>query len=189
MKPKRFTKSAWLDFGLKQLATVGPDALKLAALCDAAGKTIGSFYHHFKDQPAYFEALLLHWKEKNTNDVIKRLAAVSGSADKAKQLEIIAMAMDQTEDVGVRALAQQNAMAAAVVAEVDQIRIAFMQGLYQDQFQLVDEDAKRLAELEYAAFVGTQTIWPRGSLEHGQSLSALFQRLVRQHYGLGQADR
>jgi AcrR family transcriptional regulator len=185
VKPTRFKREDWLAFGLAQLASGGPEALKLGALCAAAQKTIGSFYHHFKDQPAYFDALLAHWKKKNTSDVIDQLASVPDSVGKAKHLEIIAMAMDQTEDVGIRVLAQQNPMAAGVVAEVDQVRIGFMQSLYEDALGLPADDAKLLAELEYAAFVGTQTIWPRGSLEHGQSLSALFQRLVKARYGPG----
>lgn len=185
MKAARFTKKDWLAFGLRRLAAHGPDALKLTALCTAADKTIGSFYHHFKDQSAYFEALLEYWKKKNTRDVIEQLSALPQSAGKAKHLEIIAMAMDQAEDIGIRILAQQNAMALDTVAEVDRMRIDFMTDLYRDQLGLSDQDAALLAQLEYAAFVGTQTIWRGSSLEHSQSLSALFQNLVRARYGSG----
>lgn len=181
MKPVKFAKEDWLAFGLTQLASAGPNALKVSVLCNAAGKTIGSFYHHFKDQSAYFEALLRYWKQKNTIDVIEQVSADSQGASKAKQLEIIAMAMDQREDIGIRVLAHQETLAAAVVAEVDQMRIAFMQSLYQDQLRVSSSDAKLLAELEYAAFVGTQTVWPRGSTEFGQSLSELFHRMVKTH--------
>jgi AcrR family transcriptional regulator len=182
MMPARFTKDDWLAFGLSQLASDGPDALKLSALCAAANKTIGSFYHHFKDQLAYFEALLEFWKKKNTCDIIEQLSALPDCIGKAKHLEIIAMVMDQTEDVGIRILAQKNAIASGVVTAVDQMRIEFMKSLYQDQLDLSEQDAQLLAQLEYAAFVGTQTIWPDRPLEHGQSLSALFQKLVRARY-------
>lgn len=182
MTAKRFTTEDWLAFGLRQLASLGPEALKLQTLCAAADKTIGSFYHHFKDQAAYFEALLAHWKQKNTGDVIDQISALPEGAGKAAHLDVIALAMDQSEDVGIRILAQQNAMASAVVAEVDQMRIAFMAGLYRDQLGLRDQEAEALAQLEYAAFVGVQTIWPKGSLDHGQSLSALFQTLVKARF-------
>lgn len=189
MKPARFTKEDWLAFGLQQLASIGPEALKIGPLCAASQKTIGSFYHHFKDQQAYFEDLLAHWKEKNTSGVIRQLEALPEGSDKANQLEMIAMAMDQREDVGIRVLALQNEMVAAVVAEVDQMRVSFMQGLYQAQLDLSATEAEQLAQLEYAAFVGTQTIWPNGSLEQGQSLSALFQKLVAARFGESNTDR
>jgi len=64
-----------------------------------------------------------------------------------------------------------------------------MQGLYQAQLDLSATEAEQLAQLEYAAFVGTQTIWPNGSLEQGQSLSALFQKLVAARFGEGNSDR
>ncbi len=179
MKPSRFAKEDWLAFGLSQLASAGPNALKVSVLCTAAEKTIGSFYHHFKDQSAYFEALMEYWKQKNTIEIIENLSAASQNINKAMQLEIIAMAMDQTEDVGIRVLAHQNTSVATMVAEADQMRIGFIQSLYQDQFKLSASDAKSLAELEYAAFVGAQTVWPRDSAERGQSLSVLFQGMVK----------
>lgn len=189
MKPARFGKDDWLAFGLAQLAKSGPDALKVSALCEAANKTIGSFYHHFKDQSAYFDALLAFWKKRNTVDVIDALADVPDTDGKAQHLEIIAMAMDQTEEVGIRMLAQQNATAASTVAEVDGIRIAFMQGLYRDRLGLAEQEALDLAKLEYAAFVGVQTIWPNGSLDDGQTLSAVFQKLVSARYASGSVPR
>lgn len=182
MKPARFTKDDWLAFGLSQLAFDGPDALKLSVLCAAAHKTIGSFYHHFKDQNAYFEALLEYWKKKNTSDVIKQLSELPDSIGKAEHLEIIAMAMNQTEDVGIRILAQKNAIASGVVTAVDQMRVKFIKDLYQKQLDLSEQDAQLLAQLEYAAFVGTQTIWPDSPLKHSQPLSALFQKLVKARY-------
>ena len=179
---KRMTKTDWLDFGLQRLAHHGVEALKVASLCEAAGKTIGSFYHHFDDQPAYFEALLSHWKQKNTLDVMARVDAAPDPQTRADDLNEIAQHMNTAEEVGIRAFAAQNPTAAAAVRDVDDIRVQFLQSLYQARLGLAEREAFSLARLEYAAFVGTQTIWPETTIAEGQALSALFQTLVKSHY-------
>ncbi|MGB0506322.1 MAG: TetR/AcrR family transcriptional regulator, partial [Pikeienuella sp.] len=73
---KRFTREDWLDFGLAQLAKEGPDALSIHPLCKAAGRTIGSFYHHFKDHAGFVDALLARWRKLNTEDVITAIDAL-----------------------------------------------------------------------------------------------------------------
>lgn len=182
MSNKRFRREDWLDFGLTQLGEAGPDALRLTELCAAAGRTIGSFYHHFQDQAVFFEALMAHWRQKNALDVIAEIEAIPDAQKQAEKLDVIAASMNQAAEIGVRHFANQNAMAAGVVAEVDQMRIGYLAELNARRLALEAEEALSLAELEYAAFVGTQMIWKGESLAHGKGLSDLFQRLVASHY-------
>ena len=183
MKRRRFTREDWLNFGLEQLSAKGPDALKLTTLCEAANKTIGSFYHHFEAQPAYFKAMLEHWKDKNTNALIEEAEAFAESDQKAIELERMAISLDRATELGVRAFSHQNRMAAEIVAEVDQTRISYVSELYQNRFKLTPDVARALAELEYAAYVGSQTLWPLGTREKSESLSSLFQELVAARFG------
>lgn len=88
-------------------------------------------------------------------------------------------AQDQAVDIGIRNFAHHNTRAAKIVSDVDMERITFLAQLYEKRFQMPSEQARRLAELEYAAFVGTQVIWKNGDLAHGQSLSDLFEQMVR----------
>jgi len=180
---RRMTKTDWLDFGLQRLAHHGVEALKVAKLCDAAGKTIGSFYHHFEDQPAFFDALLAHWKQRNTTEVLNRLNPSTDTGIRAQHLEQIAQRMNSAEEVGIRAFAAQNTAAMEVVKEVDALRIRFLQSLYEARFELDTEQANALARLEYAAFVGAQTIWPNAKVDEGQKLSGLFQTMVAAQFG------
>lgn len=182
MKKKRFNRTDWLIFGLEQLAEKGPDALKLVTLCQSAGRTTGSFYHHFEDQNAFTDAMLNHWQKANTDDVIEAVEGVLDSGKRSERLNTIAMTMNQSIEVGVRVFAQQNASAAQLVSEVDQIRIDYLTSIYSDRLGLEKEMSKNLAELEYAAFVGTQIIWKGGSLEHGMKLSSLFDNLVAKYF-------
>ena len=45
----RLGRDDWLALGLERLAAEGPRALRLENICAAAGRTRGSFYHHFRD--------------------------------------------------------------------------------------------------------------------------------------------
>ena len=179
MARKPFRREDWLNLALQGLATKGADALRLKDLCLAADRTIGSFYHHFADQDAFFDALMLHWRKINTVDVLAAIAALPKEKLETERLSVIAATMDQAVDIGIRNFAHHNTRAAKIVSDVDMERIAFLAQLYEKRFQMPSEQARRLAELEYAAFVGTQVIWKNGDLAHGQSLSDLFDQMVR----------
>lgn len=168
-----------MEFGLLQLAQNGPDALKLASLCKTSGRTTGSFYHHFEDQAAFIRAILNHWQKTNTQDVIESVDRLLQNDKKADKLNAVAMTMNQAVEIGIRALAQQNTSVARIVSQVDEQRINYLTQLYVERAGLERETAQSFAELEYAAFVGTQMIWKGASLEHGQKLSSLFDELVR----------
>lgn len=178
MTSKRFTKDDWLEFGLEQLAASGPDALKLAHLCSAAQRTTGSFYHHFEDHEFFVNAMLNHWRQRNTKDVIAAINAIPESELRTDRLNVIAMTMNQSVEIGIRALAQQNSAAAHMVSHVDKLRIDYLANMYFERGGLDQQASLNLAELEYAAFVGTQMIWKGVSLEHGMKLSSLFNKLV-----------
>jgi len=182
MTSKRFSRNDWLDFGLLRLADGGPDALRLQDLCKAAEKTIGSFYHHFKDQPVFFDALMRHWYQRNSIDVIAEIDQIPDAQQQAERLTVVASSMNQAVEVGVRNFAFQNETAAKMVAQVDQTRITYLAGLHQQRLGIDEATALALAKLEYAAFVGTQVIWQGGSLEHGQSMSDLFDELVNGYF-------
>ena len=82
----RFKRSDWLAFSLKELASDGPEALRVKELCAAADKTIGSFYHHFEDQAAFVDALMQYWRETYNNPLIAALETVADAERKAEQL-------------------------------------------------------------------------------------------------------
>lgn len=179
----RFGKTDWLAFGLSRLATDGPDALKLTALVQAAGKTIGSFYHHFDDQPDFFRELVHHWRDTSTRAIMAALDAIPDPADKADRLMDLATQLDVSIEMGVRNFATQNLTAAEAVAEVDALRIDYVSRIYAQRFDLEADDARDLARLEYAAYIGTQMLFRDQYDEIAPTLAALFQKLLRAEKG------
>ncbi|MEL7213411.1 MAG: TetR/AcrR family transcriptional regulator [Pseudomonadota bacterium] len=172
---KRFKKSDWLALGLEELASNGPDALRVKELCAAAGKTVGSFYHHFEDQAAFIDALMEHWHKTFTRPVIDMLEQIDDAQQRAKELSGLATKLDPSIEVGIRLLANQNAQVQRVVECIDHERIAYVTKLYAGRFNLAEDEAAMLAKLEYAAFVGAQHVFQKHYSELGPQLSALLQ--------------
>jgi len=58
---RRLTTDDWIEAGFAVLADSGPNALRIAPLCERLNVTKGSFYWHFADMPAYCSALIEAW--------------------------------------------------------------------------------------------------------------------------------
>ena len=127
---KRFAKKDWRDLGLEHLARDGGAALTVDALCEAAARTRGSFYHHFQDHGVFLEALFLEWKQRNTLDVADAILQ-QPQGKRAQTLSDIANMLDQDLERAVRQFAQSNAIARTIVQDVDEIRTEFVVGLYR----------------------------------------------------------
>lgn len=155
---RRYAKSDWLDLGLTALAEGGPAALTIDALCQRAGKTKGSFYAHFVGVEAYLIALAEHWRERNTREIVE-LTQSDGQPDaRLLLLDQMALRLDSRVEQGMRRLAVADAAVMRVCNAVDHERIAHLAELYRLSGRFDDQDARSLARLEYAAFVGFQQI-------------------------------
>ena len=189
MSAKRFSRENWLSLGLRRLSEAGPSALTLEALCAAAEKTRGSFYHHFADHGVYLRAMLEHWRAQSTVAVIDETNRARGSADRLNKLNELSLALDEKAELGVRRLAGGQAELAEVVAAVDRDRVAYLASLYAAYAGLTNERAERLAEVEYAAFIGHMLIWPGASPARRSAAARTFSELVKQAYGVRGAGR
>ena len=157
---QRISKEDWLKIGLKELARQGADGLQLEALCEAAGKTRGSFYHHFKDHQAFCEALMAFWQRRNTDEIIAHVEREAGADDKRHVLNSLVAGLDHTEEVAVRRFAASEPVAKAAVEAVDAKRIDYLVQIVTDEFDVEPGNARLLAEFQYALFIGYQALFP-----------------------------
>ncbi|WP_299682248.1 TetR/AcrR family transcriptional regulator [uncultured Roseobacter sp.] len=178
----RFRKSDWLALGLQELASKGPEALRVKELCAEADKTIGSFYHHFEDQAAFIDALMEHWHETFTQPVIDALDEIDDAGQRAQELSDLATKLDPSIEVGVRLLASQNARVQQAVERVDNQRIEYVTQMYAKRFDMSADEASLLAQLEYAAFVGAQHVFRDSYTIVGPNLAALLQSALEARY-------
>ena len=173
----RITRTDWLEAGLTLLRESGDAGLTVEKLCAGVDRTKGSFYHHFQDLSAYLEGLLEHWETTHTSAPILAAAAGSTAADRRRRLDESVRQLDMKLDVAVRAWALRDPRAEGVLRRVDARRIDYLAELYALKHGK-GPIARQLAELEYAAFVGMQQLFPALSARRYRALSAALSRAL-----------
>ena len=175
----RFSAADWITLGHKVLAAGGTEAIKLDAICTAAGLTRGSFYHHFADHTVFMAALATEWAAQNTSRLV---AALEGVADAdARHLNDMALDLDFALEVGIRELARRVPQVAAIVEQADAQRLSILADLARARFGVSDQTAADLAFIEYAAFCGRMLIRPQLDRETLLRLSRRLDGLMRRH--------
>ena len=143
----------WLDLGLKTLAKSGFTALKAEPLAKAMGVSRGSFYWHFADIGAFHAALLRHWREIATEQIIATLEASSNKGERLSLLLQGVFAAKPALENAVRTWATLNPGARTAVQAIDRRRLSYVEGLLRAQ-GLSSEIARARAQILYWAFLG-----------------------------------
>lgn len=124
----RLDSESWIKAALDLLAREGIDAVRVELLARKLGVTKGSFYWHFKDRDALHAAMLEHWRQRVTVDVIARLETTSDPIARYRQsmrLNVTGVPGAEVE-LAVRLWARRDEHARAVLAEVDGLRLAYL---------------------------------------------------------------
>lgn len=174
----RFSRTDWLDTGLRQLAAQGPEGLKLQTLCASQKRTTGSFYYHFRDHAAFVDALMDHWQRVHTDDLILAVADITDDADRAAKLNTLTKTLDHRVEVAVRLFAFQHAGVRARLSEIDGKRIAYVADLYTCTASLPPDEAMGVARLEYAALVGAEMLVQSGTVDNMDGVESTFVTLL-----------
>ena len=174
-------KREWHVIGVQILAEVGPDGLTIDALCQRAGVTKGSFYHHFGGTEAYKHALLAFYEEEGTLDIIAQLADIPTPQAKLHRLiDIVVQTSTQPvnqAEVVLRAWAVHDTAVQEVQQRIDGRRLAYVQGLLVEMGH--DEaTAETLALLMYAILVGGEQMHPAVVGEQLRGLFAIYLQVV-----------
>ncbi len=77
--PPRDSEDAWLKAAYEALTENGVEAVKIMPLAKRLGMTRTGFYWHFKDRDALLEAMIRHWEDKNTGNLVARCEAYADS--------------------------------------------------------------------------------------------------------------
>lgn len=178
MKKPRFRKEDWLALGLAALSKDGPEAIKLEAICKAAGLTRGSFYYHFEDHESFVTSLATHWFQTQTEQVAATVNAFQETKDQIEALTEAAMQIDYRLELAMRELARRMPAVQQIVEQADQARLAAVTELYQARFEISQEEAAELAFLEYAAFSGLILISPDMDTDAQRVLAARYDHII-----------
>jgi AcrR family transcriptional regulator len=166
--PHRFAKSDWLALGAQLLSEEGPTALSLERLTEAAGRTKGSFYHHFHGRDGFLAALVEHWRALTLEAEAEPYRDNPDPAAWRDLLHAAPFQLNQPFERGMRRLAVGEPIVRAGVERVDRERIDRLTFLIS---QLRDDldDPRAFATLLYAVIVGAQ--WLLKSADDARALT------------------
>ncbi len=128
-------RKAWVLTAIDLLAKEGVAGLRVELLAKHLKVTKGSFYWHFKDRRDLLDAVLEHWKEGRIRDIVKQTRAEPGHELKQIHHVIDVYSTSRSRrgmmiELAVRDWAKRDALAAAVVEEVDTTRLECARALF-----------------------------------------------------------
>jgi AcrR family transcriptional regulator len=176
---KRFSKSDWLDLGLKRLAKAGPDALRIDVLCIKAKRSKGSFYHHFAGRDDFVQALMAHWEQALTHAIIEETEKSKTAAAKLKTLAHIISGTDMTAERALRRWAGTEKIVAEAIAKVDKRRIDYVAKLIGQAKKIPPQTARDLAVMNYASLVGFQMMFQNVSAARYRRIDKIYEILLQ----------
>ncbi len=128
-------REAWVLGAMEILAAEGVAGLRVEVLAKRLKVTKGSFYWHFQDRHDLLMTVLEAWKEGRIRDIVKQTRAQPG-----RELEQIHHVIDVYSagrsrrgmmiELAVRDWARRDPEAAAIVAEVDDMRLRCARELF-----------------------------------------------------------
>lgn len=133
--PVRTPRRAWVDAGLRALASGGPGQVRVEALATTLGVSKGGFYWHFRDRQALLDAMLDTWEVTVVDDVIET-ADRAGGAGRTRLRGLFAAAGGRDDllalELSVRDWARHDPGVAEHVARVDDRRLAYLRPLFAE---------------------------------------------------------
>lgn len=156
---QRWSAEDWLAFGAQRLREGGPEALALDRLCAAAGRTKGSFYHHFPTMGAFTGRVLARWRDAALAG-LESWREADPEAPRRARLAALSQAADDRLEANIRGLAARDPGAKALVAEVDAARESAITRFLAESWALPALRAQRAGQILYALFVAAQARAP-----------------------------
>ena len=169
----KIEKSDWHVEGLRVLEKEGFQKITIDHLCALLKKTKGAFYHHFKNIDGYIEALMKYWTEKSTMNFIDETERITGANDKFIKLNHLASSASHRSEQAIRAWSFSNGLVRKYLQQVDSIRMEYLIKLNIERGSS-EEEAGKLAIIEYVTLIGIQQLQPDISEEKFRDLYLMF---------------
>ncbi|MCF6322141.1 MAG: TetR/AcrR family transcriptional regulator [Rhizobiaceae bacterium] len=180
---RRMSKQDWLLLGLDVLECQGLGGLRVERLCKSAGKTRGSFYHHFVDHNAFIISLLEHWQKNSTDRIIELAGKFSDPREQRKALVQQVVELSPILETSIRGWSESDQRARAVLRKVDDARLKFLRkgigALAREAgVELSNSEVSELAILNYGLFIGVHALKPDTSRNYYLKISELSEAML-----------
>ena len=181
----RLTRDDWLDAAYDAVVDSGFDGVRVLALADTLGITRGSFYWHFADHAALVSGRIERGRVREL-DADRALEAARAEDPVEDLLGLLDAALARGGrdlkamrfELALRELGRQDRAVAALLAEVDAVRMA----LLSTKFERLTGDAaeaRELAALLYVAVAGAHQALARPAA--GAGLAAYLREVIAEH--------
>jgi AcrR family transcriptional regulator len=160
---EQLSRDAWLDAAANAIEEGGFDNVRVLNLARKLGVTRGSFYWHFRDHQDLIVSFLERWRERRLSDLKAWLPSDTDVESETRRI-LHRLLSEGTHNVrrmrielAVRDYARKDPLAARIVAEIDQARIAQNQMILE---RIVEDPsgADDLSLLLYVATMGAQLV-------------------------------
>lgn len=158
----RYTKEDWMKLGARLLAEEGAAALTIERLTAAAGRTRGSFYHHFADRDAFVAAMMARWRVEVIDVWGLRYQQAGSPAELRRLMREQPMELDHQFERAARRWAASEPIVREALDQVDRMRVEGL-GCVLAHLRPELDDPQSAAFVQYAALVGMQ--WLLESLD------------------------
>lgn len=171
--------------GFRALTAGGPQAVRAEAIARDLGVSKGSFYWHFKDVPALKRAMLDHWADIATKQIITTVEYNRKEASEQLRLLVRIATSDNDASYGgkmveaaIRDWARYDPGASETLRLVNAQRLAFLTKLFERNGAHAAR-SRQLANILYAALIGLEQLDHHGMADAKGDLADLLEILLQ----------
>lgn len=174
----------WIEVARRVLIEEGIVEVKVDKLARLAGVTRGGFYWRFKSRDELLGALIEDWRATNTEPMLRILAEPGTLPERLQRLADLFISESEFSsgyDQAVRTWSTLSPSVAALVHEVDELRIAAIRRIFEEAGHSGDEALVR-ARITYFHQVGYYATGMLEPAERRRELRGIYLRVLT---GLG----
>ncbi len=182
---KSLNADDWIKAGFRALTAGGHLAIKVEPIARELRVSKGSFYWHFKDVAALKVAMLQHWADVATGNVIESVG--DGGTDPAGQLKMLVEIATSAKDMlyggalaeaAIRDWARYDSATAATLKIVDDRRLQFLRELFEAT-GAGPARAGFFANVLYAALIGLEHLSYQELADRNRDLAGLLDLMLQ----------
>jgi AcrR family transcriptional regulator len=146
---RRWRRADWIELAVLRLKG-GPSAVTLEQLCAAAGRSRGSFYHHFESIDVLLVELARRWRDTETEAIASAAADAPDPMSRLASMVKLTDHIDHRLERAVRVIALSDTNIAEIVEGADARREEVLGDLLLAAYGLEAGEAASAARLFHA---------------------------------------
>ena len=153
----KVTRADWLTVALDLLVSEGVGEVKVLSISERLGVSRSSFYWYFKSRKDLLDALLEHWQQTNTAQLVRHAkmpaATVTEAVCNIFRCWVDADLFNHKLDFAIREWARRDGAVRRIIDQTDAMRVTSFTAMFT-RFDFPDDEAEVRARVMYFMQVG-----------------------------------